>query len=97
MVDEIYQIKDYSREKVRVLIGLDPSKLDLARKGVHRDDGDFAVAWARAYGKGRVLYNGMGHQREVWERPEIRKMWAEMVRWSMGLIPGDASPRPRAR
>ena len=22
-------------------------------------------------------------------------MWLEMVRWSMGLIPGDATPRPK--
>jgi uncharacterized protein len=94
MKDEIYQIKNYSREKVRVLLRLDASKLDLSRKDVHRKDGDFAVAWARNYGKGRVLYNGTGHQIEVWERPEIQKMWLEMVQWSMGLIPGDATPRP---
>ncbi len=94
MKDEIYQIKDYSRDKVRVLLRLDASKLDLTRKDVHRKDGDFAVAWAREFGKGRVLYNGMGHQLEVWDRPEIQKMWLEMVRWSMGLIPGEATPRP---
>jgi uncharacterized protein len=94
MKDEIYQIKNYSRDKVRVLLRLDASKLDLSKKDVHRKDGDFAVAWARDFGKGRVLYNGMGHQIEVWDRPEIQKMWLEMVRWSMGLIPGDATPRP---
>jgi type 1 glutamine amidotransferase len=94
MKDEIYQIKDYSRDKVRVLLRLDASKLDLKKKGVRRTDGDFAVAWARDYGKGRVLYNGMGHQIEVWERPDIQKMWLETVRWSMGLVPADASPRP---
>jgi uncharacterized protein len=94
MKDEIYQIKDYSRDKVRVLLRLDASKLDLSRKDVHRKDGDFAVAWARTYGKGRVVYNGMGHQIEVWDRPEIQKMWLETVRWSLGLIPGDATPQP---
>lgn len=59
--DEIYQIKDFSRDNVRVLVSLDTGKLDLTRKGVHRTDGDFAVAWAKIYGKGRVLYNGLGH------------------------------------
>jgi uncharacterized protein len=92
--DEIYQIKDYSRDRVRVLLRLDAAKLDLSRKGIHRRDGDFAVAWARDYGKGRVLYNGLGHSREAWERPEMQAMWLEMVRWSMGLVPGDATPRP---
>ena len=95
MKDEIYQIKDYSRDKVRVLLRLDASKLDLSGKGVRRKDGDFAVAWARTYGKGRVLYNGIGHQVEVWERPEIQRMWLETVTWSMGLVPGDATPRAR--
>jgi type 1 glutamine amidotransferase len=92
--DEIYQIKDFSRDNVRVLLRLDTSKLDLSRKGIHRRDGDFAVAWARDYGKGRVLYNGLGHSREAWEGPEMQAMWLEMVRWSMGLVPGDATPRP---
>jgi len=45
--DEIYQIRNYSRDKVRVLMRLDASKLDLANPKVHRTDGDFAVTWAR--------------------------------------------------
>jgi type 1 glutamine amidotransferase len=92
--DEIYQLRDYSRANVRVLLRLDAARIDLARKGVKRTDKDFAVMWAREYGKGRVLYNGMGHQRDVWDRPDIQKMWVEQVRWAMGLVPGDATPRP---
>jgi type 1 glutamine amidotransferase len=92
--DEIYQIKGFSRDKVRVLLRLDASKVDISRKGVRRKDGDFAVIWARDYGKGRVLYNGLGHNLDVWTQPEIQAMWLETVRWSMGLVPGDATPRP---
>jgi len=92
--DEIYQIKDYSRANLRVLLRLDADNVDLSRKGVHRKDEDFAVIWARNYGTGRVLYNGLGHSREVWDRPDIQQMWLEMVPWAMGLIPGDATPRP---
>ena len=91
--DEIYQIKDFSRENVRVLLSLDPGKLDLSKKGVHRDSKDFPVIWARKYGKGRVLYNGLGHTLEVWDRPEFQRMWLEMVQWSMGMMEGDATPR----
>ena len=93
MKDEIYQIKDFSRDNVRVLLRLDADKVDLSKKGIHRKDKDFAVVWAKNYGKGRVLYNGLGHTQEVWDRPDIQKMWVEMVQWSMGIIPGDASPR----
>jgi uncharacterized protein len=95
LLDEIYQIKDYSRQDVRVLLSLDADKLDLTRKGVKRTDKDFAVIWAKNYGKGRVLYNGLGHVPAVWERPDFQKMWLEMVQWSMGLIPGDATPRSK--
>src|SRR6266404_4553801 len=93
--DEIYQIKDFSRKNVRVLMRLDADKLELTRKGVKRTDRDFAVIWARNYGKGRVLYNGLGHVQAVWDRPEFQKMWLEMIQWSMGLVPGDATPRPK--
>jgi uncharacterized protein len=92
--DEIYQIKDFSRENVRVLMRLDASGIDLSRKGIHRKDRDFAVIWARNYGRGRVLYNGLGHRQDVWERSDIQKMWLDLVRWSMGDLPGDATPRP---
>jgi type 1 glutamine amidotransferase len=94
MKDEIYQIKNFSRDNVRVLLSLDAGKVDLSRKGVRRNEKDFPVIWASNYGKGRVLYNGLGHTVGVWDRPDIQKMWLEMVQWSMGLIPGDATPRP---
>ena len=71
-------------------------KVDLTRQGVNRKDGDFAVAWAKTYGKGRVLYNGLGHTTEVWERPDFQRMWMEMVLWTLGLRPGNTSARPKA-
>jgi type 1 glutamine amidotransferase len=69
--DEIYQMKNYSREKVRVLMRLDTSQLDLKNKNVHRTDGDFAVTWAKMYGKGRVFYSTLGHVEENWDKPEL--------------------------
>ncbi len=95
LFDEIYQLKDFSRQNVRVLLSLDADKIDLSRKGVKRTDKDFPVIWAKTYGKGRVLYNGLGHVQAVWERPDFQKMWLETVQWSMGLIPGDATPRSK--
>jgi type 1 glutamine amidotransferase len=94
--DEIYQIKDFSRENSRVLLSLDTSKLDLTRKGVKQTESGFPVIWAHSYGKGRVLYNGLGHVDDVWERPDMQKMWIEMVKWSLGLVPGDATPQPKS-
>jgi type 1 glutamine amidotransferase len=95
ILDEIYQVKDYSRDRVRVLMRLDPAKIDLKQRGVKRTDGDFAVTWVRNYGKGRVFYSTFGHREDAWDRPDVQKMWLEAVRWAMGLTPGDATPRPK--
>jgi type 1 glutamine amidotransferase len=94
LFDEIYQIKSFYPKNCRVLLSLDPSRLDLTRKGVKQTAYGFPVVWAKNYGKGRVLYNGLGHVPALWDRPDFQKMWLEMIQWSMGLIPGDATPRP---
>lgn len=92
--DEIYQMHQYSREKLRVLMRLDPAKLDLKNKNVHRTDGDFAVAWAKNYGKGRVFYSTLGHPVENWDRADMQKMYFEAIRWALRLVDADVTPRP---
>lgn len=92
--DEIYQVKDYSRESVRVLMRLDAEKLDLKNMHVHRTDRDFAVSWAKTYGKGRVFYSTLGHPVENWDRADVQKMYAGAIEWALGLREGDATPRP---
>jgi type 1 glutamine amidotransferase len=72
---------------------LDPSKLDLKNKSVHRTDGDFAVAFAKSYGKGRVYYTTLGHVEANWDKPEFQKMIAEAIQWAMGLENADITPR----
>ena len=62
---------------------------------VHRADHDFAVAWARMYGKGHVFYSTFGHTKEAWARPDVQAMYREALKWSLGLVSGDATPRPR--
>jgi len=90
--DELYQIKDFSREKIRVLAHLDASKLDLTRPLVHRKDGDFPAAWAKSYGKGRVFYSILGHDADDWDNPALSTMYFEAIRWALGLVDADASP-----
>jgi type 1 glutamine amidotransferase len=95
--DEIYQLKDYSRDKVRVLMRLDVGKLDMKNKHVHRTDGDFAVTWAKMYGKGRVYYTTLGHVEENWDKPEFQQMMTEAIKWAMGLENADVTSRPLPR
>jgi type 1 glutamine amidotransferase len=95
--DEIYQLRNYSRDKLRVLLRLDADKLDLANRSVHRTDRDFAVAWAKMYGKGRVFYSTLGHPVENWDRSDLQKMYVEAIKWAMKLEDADVTPRPLGR
>jgi uncharacterized protein len=94
--DEIYQPKEWSRDKVNVLLSLDPDKLDYNNNPrIHRTDHDFAVAWSKMYGKGRVFYSTLGHTEEAWEDPDVRKMYFEAIKWAMGMTEGSTASHPR--
>ena len=93
--DEIYQAKEWSREKVNVLLSLDPTKLNYANPRVHRADHDFAVAWDKMYGKGRVFYSTLGHTQEAWSDPDTRKMYFEAIKWVLGMTEGNTASHPR--
>jgi type 1 glutamine amidotransferase len=92
--DEIYQIKQFSRENTRVLMRLDATKIDLANPKVHRQDRDFAVTWAKMYGKGRVFYSTLGHVDTNWDKPEMQQMFVHAIKWAMRLEDADVTPRP---
>jgi len=94
LTDEIYQIRMFSRANARVLMRLDPTKLDLKNPRVHRTDHDFAVAWAKMYGKGRVFYSTLGHVEANWDRPELQAMVTGAIKWALGLVDADVTPRP---
>jgi type 1 glutamine amidotransferase len=92
--DEIYQMKSFARDKVHVLMSLDATKLVLANPKVHRQDHDFAVTWAKVYGKGRVYYSTLGHPEDNWDDPRLQQMYVEAIRWTMGLVNADITPLP---
>jgi uncharacterized protein len=94
--DEIYQAKEWSRDKVHVLLRLDEAKLDYNNNPrVHRTDKDFAVAWSKMYGKGRVFYSTLGHTNESWNDPDVTKMYFEAVKWALGLTDGSTAPHAK--
>ena len=94
--DEIYQPKEWSRDKVNVLLSLDPAKLDYTNNPrIHRADHDFPVAWSKMYGKGRVFYSTLGHTEEAWEDPDIRTMYFEAIKWALGMTDGSTLTHAR--
>jgi type 1 glutamine amidotransferase len=80
--DEIYQFRDWSRSRVRVLMSLDPASVDLAKKGVNRTDRDFALAWTSEFGRGRVFYTALGHEPAVWRDERFQQHLAGGIAWA---------------
>jgi len=89
--DEIYQHKNFSRDKVHVLARLDAGKLDFSKPLIHRTDKDFPVAWVKMYGKGRVFYSTFGHTDESWDDPRVQKMYVEAIKWALRMTGTDVS------
>jgi type 1 glutamine amidotransferase len=95
--EEFYVLREqpYSRANVRVLASIDPSSVDVKHPNLRRkSDTDFPVAMARQYGKGRTFWSVFGHTPETWDDPAIQTMYLNAIKWAMGLIDGDATPRP---
>jgi hypothetical protein len=83
----------YSRDKVHVIMRLDPDSLD-EKNRARRADGDFPVVWAKQYGKGRVFNVGWGHPDTTWDDPRFQQMMLEGIKWAMGVTKADVTPKP---
>jgi type 1 glutamine amidotransferase len=83
--DEIYQVSDFQAKDSHVLLRLDPSSVDLGKPGVQRRYYGWPIAWTRPFGKGRVYYNGLGHDDWVWNDPRFQEMLLKGIKWAMGL------------
>jgi type 1 glutamine amidotransferase len=85
ITDEIYQFRNWSRDRVQVLLSLDPASVNLKERGVNRTDRDFALAWTRSYGAGRVFYTALGHRAEVWNDERFQRHLLGGLQWVMGM------------
>ena len=67
---------------IHVLLRLDPHSVD-ARRG-KRADGDYALAWTKTYGRGRVVYTALGHEPAVWADGRFQEHLLGAIRWALG-------------
>jgi len=88
--DEFYQPSQFSRDKIDVLLRLDIKPGD---PRVH-PDGDYPLAWAKTYGKGRVFFGSFAHASATWDIRDVQQMYFEAMRWALGLTDGDPAPHP---
>jgi len=91
--DEFYQPKDYSREKIHVLLRLDLTRVPPS-PSLHRPDGDYPLAWAKMYGKGRVFFGSFAHSSAAWDIADIQRMYYEAIKWSLGMTDAELAPHP---
>ena len=92
--DEIYQVTGpYSRNTHRVLLSLDLKKSGEPNVAeLHRTDGDYALAWIKPYGEGRVFYCGLGHEHDLFWNPAILRFLLDGVQFATGDLEADMTP-----
>ncbi len=95
LADEIFHFGDpYNRARQRVLLSLDPERTNMGVKWIDRTDNDFALAWVKSYGKGRVFYTSFGHRTELYWNPMILQFYLDAIQFATGDLPAPTAPRP---
>ena len=74
LTEEFYTFRENPRQRVQVLLRLDPDSVGAA--------GDFPLAWAQPFGAGRAYYNALGHFPETWRDARFQRQLAGAVRWA---------------
>jgi type 1 glutamine amidotransferase/sugar phosphate isomerase/epimerase len=97
--DEIFRFHDpYSRKNVRVLLKIDTEKTDLStylpddKDKCLRADHDYALAWIRNYGKGRVFYSALAHSPHVFEDPQMLRFYLDGAQFVLGDLSAPTTP-----
>lgn len=95
--DEIFRFHaPYSRKNVRVLLRIDVDGTDLSSyppgDPCLRDDEDYALAWIRNYGKGRVFYSALAHSPQVFEDPKMLRFYLDAAQFVLGDLPAPTTP-----
>ena len=92
VADEIYQLRDYSRETHRVLLSLDVAQTDMTKDGIKRADKDFVISMIREYGGGRIFYCALGHRSRIFYTKEILDHMLAGIQFALGDLAADATP-----
>ena len=99
-VSEFFRVHGpYSRDRLHVLLSIDTQKTELPAKGTHpgieRADDDYALAWTRNYGRGRVVYCTIGHSPQDFMNPKILEFYLGAIQFIMGDLDGSTTPSNR--
>ena len=95
--DEFFRFHaPYSRQLDRVLLSMDVAKTDLSgfkpEEHLLRQDNDYAVAWIRNYGRGRVFYCSLAHSDSVFRDPKMLQFYLDAAQFVLGDLPVPTTP-----
>jgi type 1 glutamine amidotransferase len=95
--DETYTFAQdsFSRTNVHVLTSIDYDKMspaDKAKESNPRTDGDYALSYIRREGKGRVFYEGHGHNARVYASTPMLEHIRAGIQYALGDLKADDSP-----
>ncbi len=98
--DEFFRVHGpYSRDRVRVIQSIDTEKTDMnqgpPRGACIRQDNDYAVAWVRQYGRGRVFYSTIAHNPYVFWDPKMLDFYLAATQFALGDLPSPTIPSGR--
>lgn len=94
ITDEIYEYGDpYDRSQLRVLLSIDPARTNMGARWIHRTDGDFALAWVKPYGQGRVFNTSFGHVTSLYWDPRILQFYLDAIQFACGDLEAPTAPR----
>jgi type 1 glutamine amidotransferase len=94
LADEIYEYGvPYDRSQLRVLLSLDPAQSNMGVKWINRKDNDFALAWVKSYGKGRVFNTSFGHRTELYWDPRVLQFYLDAIQFAAGDLAAPIAPR----
>ena len=86
-MEEWYTLKEFAAN-LHVLLVLETAGM----KGPDYIRAPFPLAWARAYEKGRVWFNAMGHREDIWDNPKFHAMLVGGIEWAGGRVKAEAKP-----
>jgi type 1 glutamine amidotransferase len=72
-----------------VLLTLDMTRTE--PKG-NRPDRDYAVAWVKQVGQGRLFYSSLGHNANVFWNPKILRFYQDGIQFALGDLEADMRP-----
>ena len=94
--DEFFRVHGpYSRNRVRVLFSIDMDKTKFQgqpRGNCLREDNDYALAWVRQYGRGRVFYCTIAHNPYVFWDPKMLEFYLAAAQFALGDLSAPTIP-----